>query len=210
MNILIIGCGDIGSRLANTFSRLGHQVSVVDRNADQVSSLDKDFDGLLTIGVAIDQDVLCEAGIQGCDAVISVTRDDNVNLMVAQLARDIFHVPRVISRVSDPSREEVFSSFGLSIVSPTMLTVDSVVAALDEWDDVATIHLGTSHLTFTRYEVDRRYLGEYIDVIPLPQGYALLGLMRPNGQLRLQVGERLRLQDGDYLMIVKVIGGLKK
>ena len=86
----------------------------------------------LPVGVSIDQDVLRHAGIEGCDVVIAVTRDDNTNLMVAQLARDIFGVPKVISRVSDPRREEVFSSFGLSTICPTNLTVASVVAALDD------------------------------------------------------------------------------
>lgn len=102
MNILIVGCGDTGSQLANVLDHMGNQVSVVDRNPETAAELSDSFTGMFTVGVPIDQDVLRHAGIEGCDVVIAVTRDDNTNLMVAQLARDIFGVPKVISRVSDP------------------------------------------------------------------------------------------------------------
>ena len=128
MNILIIGCGDTGSQLANVLDHMGNQVSVVDRDPETAEELSDSFTGMFTAGVPIDQDVLRHAGIEGCDVVIAVTKDDNTNLMVAQLARDIFGVPKVISRVSDPRREEVFSSFGLSTICPTNLTAESVVA----------------------------------------------------------------------------------
>ena len=107
MNILIIGCGDTGAQLANTLDELGSQVSVVDRDPAAADALSEDFGGMFTTGVAIDQDTLKHAGIEGCDVVVAVTKDDNTNLMVAQIARDLFGVPKVISRVSDPRREEV-------------------------------------------------------------------------------------------------------
>lgn len=106
MNILIIGCGDTGSQLANVLDDMGNQVSVVDRDPETASELSDSYTGMFTVGVPIDQDVLRHAGIEGCDVVIAVTKDDNTNLMVAQLARDIFGVPKVISRVSDPRRKK--------------------------------------------------------------------------------------------------------
>ena len=176
MNILIIGCGDTGSQLANVLDDMGNQVSVVDRDPETASELSDSYTGMFTVGVPIDQDVLRHAGIEGCDVVIAVTKDDNTNLMVAQLARDIFGVPKVISRVSDPRREEVFSSFGLSTICPTNLTVASVVAALDDRrQHTEELYFGSTRVSFEQMEIDRRYLGEYAEAIELPGAWSCSG-----------------------------------
>lgn len=207
MNILIIGCGDTGSRLANIFDRMGHEVSVVDRREDAANALDEDFSGLFTVGVPIDQDILRHAGIEGCDSVIAVTRDDNVNLMVAQVARDIFGVAQVISRVSDPHREEVFSSFGLNTVCPTNLTVDSVVSSLTKRITIDELNVGSSRISVERMEIDRRYLGEYAEAIPIPEGRTLFGVLSPNGKMRLRASEmKTKVADGDCLIVGKILG----
>ncbi len=90
MNILIVGCGKVGSMLASELSRLGHDVAVLDREESHFSSLDSEFSGYTISGVPIDQDVLKRAGIEGCDALLAMTEDDNVNIMVCQIAREIF------------------------------------------------------------------------------------------------------------------------
>ena len=207
MNILIIGCGNTGSRLANVLDRLGHQVSVVDRQPDSAAALSEDFSGMFTAGVPIDQEVLSHAGIQGCDVVVAVTRDDNINLMVAQLARDIFGVPKVISRVSDPQREEVFSSFGLSTICPTDLTVSSVVASLDSSTHHEETYFGSTRVAFEYLEIDRHYLGEFAEAIPLPQNLSLFGVLSANGKMRLR-GDKLQtvIKDGDILIAARTMG----
>ena len=112
MNILVVGCGKVGARLASVLSREGHDVSIVDRFEESFEMLSDDFEGFKTCGVPIDQDVLRRAGIENCDALAAVSPDDNVNIMVRQLAREIFHVPQVLARIYDPAREDVFSHFG--------------------------------------------------------------------------------------------------
>lgn len=81
MNVLIIGCGRVGSRLAMTMERQGHTVSVVDRDIRSFRLLDSDFEGFTTAGVPIDDEVLRSAGIESCDALAAVTQDDNTNIM---------------------------------------------------------------------------------------------------------------------------------
>ncbi|MEG1870224.1 MAG: NAD-binding protein, partial [Oscillospiraceae bacterium] len=88
MNILVIGCNKVGARLANVLCRMGHDVVVVERNRENFRHLDDDFDGFTVEGVGIDQDVLREAGIEGCDALAAVTDDDNTNAMVCQIAKE--------------------------------------------------------------------------------------------------------------------------
>ncbi len=130
MNILIAGCGTVGSTLAMKMSRLGHTVCVVDRNSETFNNLDDDFDGMTVVGNPIDQDVLRRCGIEGCDAVAAVTAYDNVNVVLSQVAKEVFKIEKVLTRIYDPQRQTVFSDMGLQIICPTALTVDSAIEML--------------------------------------------------------------------------------
>ena len=111
MNILIVGCGRVGSQLANTLDRLGHDVAVIDDNKENFTRLDDNFSGITIEGVAIDQDILRQGGIEGCNAIAALTPDDNTNAMVCQIAWQIFHVEKSIARVYDPMRQNLFQQF---------------------------------------------------------------------------------------------------
>ena len=130
MNILVIGCGTVGAQLAEAMCAMGHDVSVIDRNEESFELLDSTFRGMTITGNPIDQDFLRRAGIEGCDAVAAMTSNDNVNVMVSQIAKELFHVPKVLTRVHDPKRESIFASFGLHTICPTTLTVDTAVSSL--------------------------------------------------------------------------------
>lgn len=132
MNLLVAGCGQVGARLAVRMCRMGHDVSVVDRDEESLERLGAGFTGLTFVGNTIDLDVLRRAGIEGCDAVAAMTDSDNVNVMISQIAREMFSIPRVLTRVYDPARERIFAQFGLYTICPTALTVESAVAALTE------------------------------------------------------------------------------
>ena len=132
MNILVIGCGKVGSNLSSELLHLGHDVSVIAAREEEFSELPHDFSGFTTVGVPIDQDVLKRAGIESCDAVAAVTDDDNVNLMVVQLAKEIFNIQNVYTRVMDPKKNEVFMKMGLNTICPTNMMVSSLTAAISE------------------------------------------------------------------------------
>jgi len=124
MNIIIVGCGKVGSRFAQLLSNDGHDVVIVDNDKDAFKALSPDFNGITITGVPIDQDVLKQAGIENADAFAAVSPDDNINIMACQVAKEIFKVPRVIARIYNPEREYVFHQFGLDTICPTNLTVD--------------------------------------------------------------------------------------
>ena len=105
MQIIVIGCGKVGSKLAQVLSEEGHGVVVVDNENKAFKSLDSSFNGITVTGVPIDQDVLRQAGIETADAIAAVTPDDNVNIMVCQIAKEIFKVPCVLARIYNPARE---------------------------------------------------------------------------------------------------------
>lgn len=132
MNILVIGCGMIGSSLAETLDSMGHDVSVIDRNPEKLETLSADFNGFTTAGVPIDQEVLKRAGITTCDALFAVTSEDDMNIMVSQIARQTFNVKKIYARVVDIKKGEVFEKLGINVICPTKLTVNAACSLLEE------------------------------------------------------------------------------
>jgi len=122
--IIIVGCGRLGGLLANRLSGMGHSVVVIDLNEAAFGKLTAEFSGFQLVGDAVELDVLRQAKTHQADCLLATTKEDNVNLMVAQVARTIFHVPSVIARVFDPTREAIYREFGVTTISPTKLAAD--------------------------------------------------------------------------------------
>lgn len=127
MHIIILGCGRLGAHLARRLDREGHVVTIVDRNGESFARLGSDFRGTMVLGTGIDQDILRRAGIEHADAFIAVTNGDNTNAMAAEIAKVVFHVPRVVARLYDPVREDTFHTLGLmETVCPTIIGADKI------------------------------------------------------------------------------------
>jgi trk system potassium uptake protein TrkA len=128
--IIIVGCGRLGSMLANQVSTLGISVVVIDRDEAAFSNLSAEFSGFRILGDAVELSVLHQAKIERADCLLAVTRHDNVNLMVAQVAKTIFGVSKVMARIFNPEREQVYSQFGIETVCPTRLSAHVFLNAL--------------------------------------------------------------------------------
>jgi trk system potassium uptake protein TrkA len=128
--IIVVGCGRLGSVLANQLSRLGSSVVVIDSDEKAFRNLSTEFSGFQITGDAAELAVLRQAKIERADCLLAVTRHDNVNLMVAQVASGVFRVPKVVARVFDPSREAVYREFGIETICPTMLSAETFLRAL--------------------------------------------------------------------------------
>jgi trk system potassium uptake protein TrkA len=121
MYVIIMGCGRVGARLAGLLVRASHEVLVLDVNAAAFDRLGRDFPGSTMVGNGIDHDVLVKAGIERAGAFAAVTQGDNRNIMAAQIAKHVFKVPRVVTRIYDPIRQDTFQTLGLDAVSPTVI-----------------------------------------------------------------------------------------
>lgn len=121
MNVLIMGCGRLGSRLATMLDAGGHTVTVLDTNAGAFRRLPETYNGSRAIGNGMDMPVLERAGIRQAEAFIAVTQGDNRNFFSSMLARDVYGITRVICRIYDPVREQIFRELGLETFSPTSL-----------------------------------------------------------------------------------------
>jgi trk system potassium uptake protein len=121
VNFVIVGCGRVGSRLALDLDSEGHHVTIIDERVAAFNRLGDDFKGDMIVGTGIDQSVLVRAGIKEADCFCSVTNGDNRNIMAAQIAKVVFNVPRVITRIYDPIREEVYRELGLETLCSTTI-----------------------------------------------------------------------------------------
>lgn len=130
--IIVVGCGRLGSLLASRLSSLGSSVVVIDRQETAFENLSPEFGGFRVTGDAAELAVLRQARMDKAGCVLAITSHDNVNLMVAQVARTVFGVPKVMARVNDPSREAVYREFGIETICPTNLSADAFLSALRE------------------------------------------------------------------------------
>jgi trk system potassium uptake protein len=122
--VIIMGCGRTGGQLANSLDAAGHSVTVMDVDAYSFRRLSPDYKGQALVGNGTDMEVLKKAGIAGTEVFIAVTQGDNRNIMAAEMAKNIFNVPRVICRIYDPLREEIFKTLGLETICPTTILAD--------------------------------------------------------------------------------------
>lgn len=121
MKVLIMGCGRVGAKLAELLDADGHTVTILDTDAYSFRKLPHTFRGTALIANGIDEEALRRAGIEEANVFIALTQGDNRNAFAAQMAKHIFNVPRVVCRIYDPLRQEMYSTLGIETISPTTI-----------------------------------------------------------------------------------------
>ena len=127
MHVVIVGCGRVGSSLARELCESGNTVAVVDRKADAFLRLGDEFSGQTVVGIGFDPDVLVAAGIDRADALVAVTNGDNSNIMIARVGRERFKVQRVVTRIYDPKRAEIYERLGIATVATVKWTAERIM-----------------------------------------------------------------------------------
>ena len=130
--IIVAGCGRLGANLASELSRMGSSVVVIDRDPAKFSALSAEFSGFHLAGDAIEQEVLRSAKIEQADCFLATTNHDNINLMLAQVAKMIYGVPLVMARIYDPLRRPIYERLGIDTISPTELSAQEFLRTLAE------------------------------------------------------------------------------
>jgi trk system potassium uptake protein TrkA len=121
MKVIIMGCGRVGAQLADLLDKENHEITILDVDAYSFRRLPLDFRGTALLGSGLDEEILKKAGIDKIDAFVAVTQGDNRNIMAAQMAQHIFHVPKVVCRIYDPLRRDLYTLLGLEAISPTTI-----------------------------------------------------------------------------------------
>lgn len=198
MQVVIIGCGKVGAKFAQVLSEEGNEIVIVSNDPKSFKNLPPDFDGVTLTGVPIDQDVLKMAGIENADVLVAVTEDDNINIMVCQMAKELFKVSKVIARIYNPAREHVFHQFGLETICPTDITVNVMRAMLESNADVSTHRIGNTSVLLKHKKVSEGYIGKRIDQVKLKKSM-IFGIIRLGEFILANVAGRLA--KGDILVV---------
>ena len=128
--VIVIGCGRVGSQLANMLSSNGRNVCVIDRNAEAFTNLGRNFNGSTIQGTGYDEEILARAGIDDCDVLAAVTQSDNTNLMCTEVASRLYDVPHVIARLYNVDHERAYTQLGIDYVCGTSLVAEDVFSKI--------------------------------------------------------------------------------
>lgn len=200
VHFVVMGCGRVGARLAHDVEDQGHSVAVIDQSPDSFRRLGPDFAGRTVQGIGFDQDTLLRAGIEEAYAFAAVSSGDNSNIIAARVARETYAVSRVVARIYDPGRAEVYRRLGIATVATVPWTSREIIAELlptdskplwtDEGTRVAMVELG----------LHRSWLGRPVDRLEDALGVRVVYLTRL-GHPVIPRHDTV-LQDGDRVFVV--------
>jgi trk system potassium uptake protein len=159
MNLIIVGCGRIGSELAFRVFNDGHQVTVIDRTTVSFERLGTNFNGRMVCGDVLNQDVLERAGIDQVDGVAAVTSDDATNFVVARIAKEIFKVSNVVVRAYDPRRMEVFEALGIRSIASSSWGAQRLYQLLTHPGRLPLITLGHGEVSLIELQIGKEDQG---------------------------------------------------
>ncbi len=200
MHIVIMGCGRVGSTLALALEAKGHDVSVVDQEADAFRRLGSSFSGRRVTGVGFDQETLVEAGIEQAGAFAAVSSGDNSNIISARLAREQFGVDNVVARIYDPARAEVYERLGIPTVATVSWTADQILRKLLPPGSEPLWRDPSGHVALARVSVHPGWIGLPVAKLEAASG-ARIGFLTRLGEGILPDAETV-LQEGDLVQVL--------
>ncbi len=196
MHIVIMGCGRVGSALAERLDQAGHRVTIIDQDEDAFRKLSHTFSGKTVVGVGFDRDKLLEAGIKEADAFAAVSSGDNSNIISARVARETFHVKNVVARIYDPRRAEIYARLGIETVASVSWTTEQIMRrivpiAAEEYRD------STGSLALAELPFHKDWIGHRVARLGLDSG-ARIGYILRFGEAILP-SKDLVIQENDIV-----------
>lgn len=207
MFVIIVGCGRVGSELAKLLSSEGHNVVIIDKNKASFDRLGSTFNGLVLIGNGFDLELLKQAGTDKADAFCAVTNGDNTNLVAAQVAKKIFKVPKVLARVYDPQRANIYSALGLNIISGTILFAAMLRDKIVE-SRFSSYLIESKDLGVIEIEVKNDLTGKLIKDVNIPQEFLVVAVRKLSGVVIPEPNTILK--EKDVLMAVVKVESLDR
>jgi len=202
MKVIVVGCGKMGSGLALELSKKGHAVTVVGATVDEFSMLGKAFQGETIVGVGFDKQILEQAGIERVDAIVACTKSDETNALIGRISRNTYRVPRVISRLYDPRKAEIYRSLGIQTISATEWGVRHAIELLsyDQLDVVSA--LGNGDVEVIRVEATSLLVGKKIADLSVVGEFHVIAVSRQNQTFLPTLGTQLQKGDVVYFSVL--------
>jgi trk system potassium uptake protein TrkA len=200
MKVIVMGCGRIGSQVSKLLDGQGHKVTVIDHDANADGRLGPAFKGRIIKGVGFDRKVLIDAGIEQADAFVAASMSDNANVVAARIARNIFHVPRVVARLYDPRRAEIYQRLGLTTISSTNWGAERIFQVLihtdlDVWDT-----FGHGEVSMVQVEASPQLIGHSVNQLNVPGEMLVTSITRNDQAFIPTSGAEVR--EGDVIHLV--------
>ena len=211
MRIIVIGCGRVGSMLANMLSLEGHEIAVIDKNPHAFSRLSKTFKGEKIEGLAIDKKILEQAGIQTADALTAVTNSDSDNADAALIAKDEYRVPHVTARLYDPQKAELYRQHGISTICSTIWAANTLKDLMLHPGILEKLSFGSGEVKLIEIDVPKHLADKRIHEINVPSEMHICVVIR-NGKAFIPTSGT-KFEDADMLYVAvlsSTIENLKK
>jgi trk system potassium uptake protein len=200
VNAIIMGCGRVGILLTQELARAGHEVSVIDKNPAAFDRLPPGFEAKTYVGLGFDRTVLEEAGIKEAEAFIAVSSGDNSNILSARVAREHYHVPKVIARIYDPTRAEIYERLNIPTVATTRWGVKQIMLMLTHPREEIKEALAGGDLFRVRLLVPEPFVGKKVSELNVEGKILAVGVDR-GGSGFIPVPSST-FQEGDYVALV--------
>jgi len=178
MKIMIIGCGRMGAGLAMYLVMSNHNVTVIDNDPSAFERLEPSFKGRTFQGDALDREVLLSAGIERADCLAALTPNDSINLVVARLAKEVLKVPKVVARMHDPRKSEIYRRLGVQTVSTVSLGMQRF-AELLTFSRLDIVHLlGSGGVGIVESEIPPALAGRMVNDLTVPGEIQVVAISR--------------------------------
>jgi trk system potassium uptake protein TrkA len=201
MKIIIMGCGRVGSQVAQLLDSEGHDVTAIDPVLDNLDRLGKNYQGKKIRGVGFDRDVLIQAGIEMADAFVATSSSDNANIVAARIARNIFHVPRVVARLYDPRRAEIYRRLGLVTMSMISWGAQRIYELLTHTNLDPTFYFGRGEVSLVAIEIPSNLVGRMVNHITVPGEVNVVAITRQGEAMMATLGTEFQPGDLVYFAV---------
>jgi trk system potassium uptake protein TrkA len=180
MKVIIMGCGRVGEQVAYILCNGGHDVTVIDIDQEALNRLGPAFRGRKIRGVGFDRDILVSAGIRDADAFVATGPSDNANIVAARIAHNVFHVPRVVTRLYDPRRAEIYRRLGLVTISMTTWGAERINELLTHSNLDPIVSFGRGEVALVAVEAPPQLVGRQVAQLTVPGEVIVVSITRDN------------------------------
>ena len=178
MNIIVAGCGSLGTQLAYLLDSDGYSVTIIDKDISKFNKIKPSFKGKLIEGISFDKSTLINAGIENADALASTTNADNANIVTALIAKKKFKVPIIIARIYDPIRAEIYRKMGIRTVAPTLWGANVMKDMLCHPDLYRISSFGNGEVEIIETEASNILEGRYVKDITISSELKVVSIVR--------------------------------
>jgi trk system potassium uptake protein TrkA len=208
MKVIVMGCGRIGSQVSQLLSDQGHEVTIIDHDDNSEGRLGSNFKGRIIKGLGFDRNILVQAGIEQVEAFAAASQSDNANIVAARIARNIFHVPRVVARLYDPRRAEIYQRLGLTTISSTNWGAERIFQVLTHSDIDVWNTFGSGEVALVHVELSPQLTGRNVMQLSIPGEIMVVSITRNDHAFIPATGAEFH--EGDLVHLVVLSSAMNR